>query len=181
MFLAKEHEFCASLAGHAFVVLGAGANMGPFEVLMKLGATVVAVDLDRPHVWERLHAIARDSPGTMYYPTRKGSECPGCNLLTDFPAVANWLGALLPELSFTVGNYAYMDGANFIRLNLAMDAISDFCIKTRATATSLAYLCVKDASPPAARRRTRPRRRTARANVFLLLRRAVSGHPRPRL
>lgn len=43
MFLAEESQFCGSLSTHLFVVLGAGANMGPFEVLMKLGANVVAV------------------------------------------------------------------------------------------------------------------------------------------
>lgn len=75
----------------------------------------------------------------MYYPSRVGSECPGCNLLTEFPEVAHWLRSLRPGCSMTVGNYAYLDGATFIRLNLAMDAISDFLIKTRP-ATSLAYL-----------------------------------------
>ena len=37
-----------------FVLLGAGSAMGPFEVLMSLGANVVAIDLDRPFIWKRL-------------------------------------------------------------------------------------------------------------------------------
>ena len=42
------------LSDRYFVLLGAGSAMGPFEVLMSLGANVVAIDLDRPFIWQRL-------------------------------------------------------------------------------------------------------------------------------
>ena len=42
------------LSDRYFVLLGAGSEMGPFEVLMSLGANVVAIDLDRPFIWQRL-------------------------------------------------------------------------------------------------------------------------------
>merc|ERR1719491_2889421 len=44
-----------------FVLLGAGSAMGPFLVLMALGANVIAVDLDRPQIWKRLISIAKKS------------------------------------------------------------------------------------------------------------------------
>merc|ERR1719384_1517646 len=46
------------LSNHYFVLLGAGSAMGPFLVLMALGANVIGIDLDRPHIWRRLISIA---------------------------------------------------------------------------------------------------------------------------
>ena len=42
------------LEGHTVAVLGAGAEMGPLPSLMRWGARVAAVDLDRPAIWERV-------------------------------------------------------------------------------------------------------------------------------
>merc|ERR1719223_1962423 len=58
------------LSDRYFVLLGAGSAMGPFLVLMALGANVVAVDLDRSGIWNRLISIARDSAGTMTLPMK---------------------------------------------------------------------------------------------------------------
>ena len=44
-----------------FVLLGAGAAMGPLEVLLALGANVIAVDLNREQIWRRLITLARSS------------------------------------------------------------------------------------------------------------------------
>ena len=35
-------------------VLGAGAEMGPLQALLRWGATVAAVDLPRPEIWQRV-------------------------------------------------------------------------------------------------------------------------------
>ena len=52
--------------------------MGPYLVLMALGANVVALDLDRPQIWERLITIARKSSGTLIFPTKvRLSNCHG--------------------------------------------------------------------------------------------------------
>merc|ERR1719183_1075344 len=56
------------LSKHVFVLFGAGSAMGPFPILMALGAHVVALDLDRAPIWERLLKIARASPGTLTFP-----------------------------------------------------------------------------------------------------------------
>lgn len=58
------------LSGKVFVVLGAGSAMGPLESLLTLGATVVAVDLQREKIWTRLIALARRTSGTLIVPTR---------------------------------------------------------------------------------------------------------------
>lgn len=46
-----------------FVLMGAGAAMGPFLTLMAMGANVVAIDIDIPAVWERLLRVAQSSAG----------------------------------------------------------------------------------------------------------------------
>lgn len=137
------------LSDRYFVLLGAGSAMGPFLVLMALGANVVAVDLDRPFIWQRLIKIARLSPGTITFPLSKpqkdlaGDEelfaKAGCNLFTHTPIIRDWLLDLYPGKKMTVGSYAYLDGARHVQVSLAMDAIcKDMSEKRQA---SLAYLC----------------------------------------
>ena len=59
-----------------FVLLGAGSAMGPFEVLMSLGANVIAIDLDRSFIWKRLIERARNSSGSITFPmSKEQSKC----------------------------------------------------------------------------------------------------------
>lgn len=139
-----------ALAGQYFVLLGAGSAMGPFRVLMDLGANVVAIDLDRPGIWERLIGVARKSAGgTLTFPLIKPqASCnddsalyaaSGCNLFTQTPMIRDWLLNLYPGKPMTVGSYAYLNGALHVQVSLAMDAIcKDLSEKRKA---SLAYLC----------------------------------------
>mmetsp|Transcript_5716 Transcript_5716/g.11160 ORF Transcript_5716/g.11160 Transcript_5716/m.11160 type:complete len:786 (-) Transcript_5716:180-2537(-) len=138
------------LSDKYFVLLGAGSAMGPFEVLMSLGANVVAVDLDRPGIWKRLIERARNSSGSITFPmTKEQKDCAnddemyassGCNLFTETPLIRDWLVDLYPSKPFTVGSYAYLNGALHVQVSLAMDAICrDLC--ERRKGTSLAYLC----------------------------------------
>lgn len=59
------------LRGQHFVVLGAGSQMGPTETLLRMGATVIGVDLPRAEVWERLAAEAKASYGKLIIPVKK--------------------------------------------------------------------------------------------------------------
>ncbi len=138
------------LSDKYFVLLGAGSAMGPFEVLMSLGANVIAIDLDRPQIWKRLINRAKNSSGSITFPmTKEQSSCTdedemfassGCNLFTETPLIRDWLVDLYPGKSFTVGSYAYLNGALHVQVSLAMDAICrDLC--DRRKGTSLAYLC----------------------------------------
>src|SRR6266568_3563751 len=54
---------------------GAGAEVGPVPVLLGWGARVIAVDLPRPAIWERLLDTARRSGGTLLVPVAR--EKPG--------------------------------------------------------------------------------------------------------
>jgi len=139
-----------ALAGQYFVLLGAGSAMGPFRVLMELGANVVAIDLDRPGIWNRLINVARECPGgSLTFPLSKPqASCAdddalyaaaGCNLFTQTPMIRDWLVDIYPGKPMTVGSYAYLNGALHVQVSLAMDAIcKDMSEKRKAT---LAYLC----------------------------------------
>jgi hypothetical protein len=138
------------LSDRYFVLLGAGSAMGPFLVLMALGANVIAVDLDRSGIWERLISIARKSSGTLTFPIKVEQakcdsdaalyEASGCNLFTQTPLIRDWLLELYPLKALTVGSYAYLNGALHVQVSLAMDAIcKDLSEKRKGT--SLAYLC----------------------------------------
>jgi len=144
-----EHPEYLDLSDRYFVLLGAGSAMGPFLVLMALGANVVAVDLDRDFIWRRLIKIARNSSGTITFPLTKPQKDiandeelftkAGCNLFTHTPMIRDWLLDLYPGKKFCVGSYAYLDGARHVQVSLAMDAIcKDLSEKRQA---SLAYLC----------------------------------------
>jgi hypothetical protein len=138
------------LSDKYFVLLGAGSAMGPFPLLMALGANVIAIDLDRDFIWKRLIQVAENSPGTLTFPMKTPqSECSdndavcaasGCNLFTETPKIRDWLLELYPGKSFTVGSYAYLNGALHVQVSLAMDAISRDLTEKRK-GTSLAYLC----------------------------------------
>jgi len=83
----------ADLSDMYFVMLGAGSAMGPYPLLLALGANVIAVDLNRKPIWDRLLRIARDSPGNLYFPLAKSQASlntdddlaanAGCDLLAD--------------------------------------------------------------------------------------------------
>lgn len=145
-----DHPEWLDFSNRYFVLLGAGSAMGPFLVLMALGANVVAIDLDRPGIWKRLIGIARKSSGTLTFPMKVDQkkcdtddalyEASGCNLFTQTPLIRDWLLNLYPGKPFTVGCYAYLDGALHVQVSLAMDAICRDLSENRK-GTSLAYLC----------------------------------------
>jgi hypothetical protein len=145
-----KHPEWLDLSNRYFVLLGAGSAMGPFLMLMALGANVIAIDLDRPQIWKRLIEIAKASPGTLTFPLKVPQQQinddetlyqqAGCNLFTHTPMIRDWLLQLYPGTNFTVGSYAYLDGALHVQVSLAMDAISRDLSEKRA-GTSLAFLC----------------------------------------
>ena len=151
ILMASDHPEWLDLSDRYFVLLGAGSAMGPFEVLMQLGANVVAIDLDRNFIWKRLIERARNSSGSITFPmTKEQKDCAnddemyassGCNLFTETPLIRDWLVDLYPGKPFTVGSYAYLNGALHVQVSLAMDAICRDLCERRKGSTSLAYLC----------------------------------------
>ena len=138
------------LSNKYFVLLGAGSAMGPLHVLLALGASVIAIDLDRPNIWKRLIELTKKSTGTITFPLKQKQETyptdedlyagAGCNLFTHTPLIRDWLLTLYKGKAFTVGSYAYLNGALHVQVSLAMDAIVQDLSEKRKN-TSLAYLC----------------------------------------
>jgi hypothetical protein len=98
------------------VVLGAGAEMGPLTALLRWGARVAGVDLPRPALWERVLDTARRGAGTLLYPDG------GADLITEVPAVADWVAGLPGRP--VLGDYVYADGATNVRVSTAVDALT---------------------------------------------------------
>jgi hypothetical protein len=114
------------LDGYTVAVLGAGAEMGPLKALMRWGATVAAVDLRGPAVWERVLQTARNGAGRVLVPVREErgdvARAAGADLITDVPSVADWLSNVPGRL--VLGNYVYADGATNVRVSTAVDVLT---------------------------------------------------------
>ncbi|RBY79513.1 hypothetical protein DQ238_09920 [Geodermatophilus sp. TF02-6] len=120
------HPEWLALPGTTVVVLGAGAEMGPLTALLRWGARVAGVDLPRPALWQRVAETARRGAGTLLVPVAPddGSDPAraGADLITEVPAVADWVAALPGRA--VLGNYVYADGATNVRVSTAVDALT---------------------------------------------------------
>lgn len=151
---------CLDLSGHTFACIGASSEMGPTSMLLEHGATVLAIDVPRPDVWQRLLRTAAESRGTLVAPLRRaagaaeggGGEArtrvlgeglseeefcasAGCNILEETPNVAAWLISQAPaDRPLCIGSYVYLDGANFVRVALAADAVAAAVCEARPDA-----------------------------------------------
>jgi hypothetical protein len=108
---------------------------------MRWGATVAAVDLPRPEVWQRITRVAEESAGTVLVPVRgehpEVTEAAGANLLTEVGAIGRWVREVPGPV--TLGNYGYADGALFVRLSMAFELLTRELARHRDD-LSLAYL-----------------------------------------
>lgn len=146
------------LRGVDIALLGAGAEMGPTRSLLRWGATVHAIDLRRPAIWQRLIDITRSTAGSVRIPIEFDADghpplvldglvhpeddvvianVAGANLLTRTPEVRTWLAEI--EQPFVLGTYAYADGATHALLSMAADAVVADLLGSRNDIT-LAYL-----------------------------------------
>ena len=133
------HEDWLDLSGETFVVLGAGAEMGPLHSLSRWGATVVPIDLDRPAIWNRILSTVRQGSGRTIVPVREPiaadagddaiAEVAGVNLINAMPEVATWLATM--DGPMTLGNYVYADGSTHVRVSMAVDAITSHLLAAR--------------------------------------------------
>jgi len=145
-----NHPEWMDLSDKYFVLLGATSAMGPLDLLLELGANIIAIDLDRPFIWEKLIKKTKASPGTLTFPLSKPQKdisndeelfkCSGANLLANTPEIANWLTTCCPGKPLTIGNYTYLDGALHVQLSVACDAIMEKVCNARKD-SSIAFLC----------------------------------------
>jgi len=144
-----QNKTYVDLSDKYFVLLGAGSAMGPFYLLMALGANVIGVDLAREGIWKRLCEAAENSCGTLTFPVAiPQNQCTtpemlykngGCNLMEETPEGNNWLQTVHPGKELVVGCYTYLDGEAHVRVALACDAIMRGLSEERKA--TLAYLC----------------------------------------
>ena len=131
------------LSDRTFVLLGASSQMGPLEMLSKWRANIVAVDLPRANLWETILKLVHRGAGRAYVPSASPisdseiTEGAGVDLLVDGPRVARWISGF--DGPITIGNYVYADGARFVRLAGAVDALIAAVSESRDD-VSLSYL-----------------------------------------
>merc|ERR1719219_1889226 len=144
----SDNSFIDQLNDKVFVLLGGLSEMGPLQRLLSWGATVVALDYHAKPLQERLLKIASEYGGTLVLPLKPGcakldqskwADKAGCDLLKDFPEVADWLVKLLPGREMIIGSFCYLDGERFIKIVSTMDAICSTVIQKRSSPTSLCY------------------------------------------
>jgi hypothetical protein len=141
--LVADNPQWLDLSDQRVVVLGAGAEMGPLTALLRWGADVVAVDLPRPALWQRLLAIANRYAGRLYLPVVGDGAGPdldrraGADLVHDLRRIADWLAGLDGPL--VLGNYVYADGAANVQVAMAVDALTQHLLAERAD-IALAFL-----------------------------------------
>jgi hypothetical protein len=130
------HPQWLRLPGQTVIALGAGAEVGPLEALLRWGARVAAVDLPSPPVWERVLRTARHSAGELLVPVNRETPAPlppdagdeaiarqaGLNLVRQVPDAADWLAGLPGPL--VLGNYVYADGGANVAACAAADALT---------------------------------------------------------
>ncbi len=130
------HPEWLRLPGQTVVALGAGAEVGPVEQLLRWGARVAAVDLPSPALWERVLRMARQGAGELLVPVDRAAAAPsqpdagdeaiarsaGINLARQVPDAADWLAGLDGPL--ILGNYVYADGAANVAVCAAADALT---------------------------------------------------------
>ena len=149
----NQQEWC-NLSDLHVALLGATSAMGPITTLLRLGATIYAVDIDRPVVWKRLFAMAKDSPGTLVYPLKSKpagtsdddlAAVAGCNLMEQPVEITNWLvdaaDAQAGGKPLMIGMYGYLDAALHVKLSLGADLVMQGVSERYKGDVGLAYLC----------------------------------------
>jgi hypothetical protein len=130
------HPEWLPLPGQTVIALGAGAEVGPLEVLLRWGVRVAGVDLPSPPVWKRVLRMARQGAGELLVPVNREAEAAlhpdtgdeaiarwaGINLVREVPDAADWLAGLGGPL--VLGNYVYGDGAANVAVCAAADALT---------------------------------------------------------
>jgi hypothetical protein len=158
------------LSGRSFALLGGGGEMSPLGSLLAWGADVAVVDLPRASVWRHIFDLAEQGSGRLHVPVMPERAAAtelvdraGIDLLLDTPAARQWIAELPGPL--VLGNYAYADGAHFVRVAMAADAIAATLLAARDD-VSLAYLATPTdvfAVPPEVVADARARTKTTNA------------------
>jgi hypothetical protein len=143
-----DHPEWFDLSDRTIVLLGAGSEAGPLDWLAKWRARIVAVDLPRPAVWQRIASRMHNGNATLVVPVRMGQplsfDRAGADLLTDTPEIAAWLCSL-PEAALDLGAIAYLDGEKHVRVVMGMDAIANAVLAAKPQSSRMTMATPTDA------------------------------------
>lgn len=141
-----EHPEWFDLSDRTLVLQGAGSEAGPLRWLSRWRANLIAIDIDRPQTWSRIADIALAGNCTLHVPVRSAGhsaagrdwcDSAGANLISQAPAIAQWLQSFNTPLD--IGSFAYLDGERHVRVSMGMDMVVQACCASN-TNTTLAYL-----------------------------------------
>jgi len=135
-----RHPEWFDLSDRMLVLLGAASEAGPLRWLSRWRANVVAVDIDRPAVWQRIESTMAQGNGVLHAPVRDPggpwTSRAGADLLRDAPRVRAWVESFAGPLD--IAAHAYLDGERHVRLAMAMDFVQRSALARPGS--SLAYL-----------------------------------------
>ncbi|MBK5116256.1 MAG: hypothetical protein JJE23_04975 [Thermoleophilia bacterium] len=138
-----ENPEWLSMPGRRLALLGAASEMGPYEPLLAWGADLIAIDIPRPSIWERLLEVAAGSAGRVALPVRGGAapmaERAGIDLREDLPETIAWIREAAGSDPLVIGTYAYLDGGRHVQVSAAADVLADEMLSRRPD-TAIAYL-----------------------------------------
>lgn len=142
--LVADNPEWLDLSDQTVVLLGAASEMGPLEKLTLWGANVVAVDMARPHIWERIVGLAKAGRGTVHAPVPQAgtveaaiTRSAGADILVQGPEIAAWIDSF--EGPLTLMDLVYGDGGTFVRLVGSIDGLATSLLDKRSD-VSLGYL-----------------------------------------
>ncbi|MFW5825227.1 MAG: hypothetical protein ACOCVV_09710, partial [Marinobacter sp.] len=137
------------LSDRTFALLGAASEAGPLNWLACWRARILAVDVPATGPWNRILEAVRQGNGILHAPVAAGATLHerdlkrgwqdglGANLLTQTPAIANWLLGF--DTPLDVGCLAYLHGERHTRVSVAMDVIAETLQRVRPAST-IAYM-----------------------------------------
>jgi hypothetical protein len=129
-----EHPEWLSLPGREVALVGAGAEIGPLEALCSWGAEVIAIDLPRPEVWERIGELARGGAGVVRMPLRADRSA-GVDVTRMLPETRAWIERATRADELVLGMYAYADGGDHVRATGAFDVLATEALRRRPSTT----------------------------------------------
>jgi hypothetical protein len=142
------HPEWFDLSDRCVVLLGAGSEAGPLAWLARWRARIVAVDLPRPAIWQRIAQTIAAGNATLIAPVRVGQpldvDHAGADLLADTPEIAAWL-CEQPEAALDIGAIAYLDGEKHVRVVMAMDAIASAVVAAKPASSRMTMATPTDA------------------------------------
>lgn len=127
-----------SMPGKRMAMIGAGSEMGPLEPLLRWGVNVLAIDLPRDVVWERIRAKVQRSAGTVTAADDSDGTL-GIDLRSHAGDALGWLSDAGEGADLVIGMYAYADSAAHVQVTAAADLVIQRMLINRPD-TALSWL-----------------------------------------